>query len=59
MPKDKLKEGPAPAITPDMLSEIKKEDMQQAVVERFKGNTTSKKSRGSCGRGLKPCAAND
>jgi len=26
----------APAITPEMLSKLKKEDMQQAVVERFK-----------------------
>jgi hypothetical protein len=29
----------APAMTPDMLLEIKKEDMQQAVVERFRGNS--------------------
>jgi hypothetical protein len=27
---------PAPAIKPEMLKELKKEDMQQAVVERFK-----------------------
>ncbi len=26
----------APAITPDMLTMLKKEDMNQAVVERFK-----------------------
>jgi hypothetical protein len=26
----------APAITPDMLGKLKKEDMKQAVVERFK-----------------------
>jgi hypothetical protein len=26
----------APAIEPEMLSKLKKEDMQQAVVERFK-----------------------
>ena len=32
-----LEENPAaPAIEPEMLSELKKEDMQQAVVERFK-----------------------
>ena len=26
----------APAITPDMLGKLKKEDMKQAIVERFK-----------------------
>jgi hypothetical protein len=31
-----IDEGPAPAIEPEMLTELKKEDMQQAVVERFK-----------------------
>ena len=27
----------APALTPDLISKIKKEDMKQAVVERFSG----------------------
>ncbi|HTV64906.1 MAG TPA: hypothetical protein VMD98_04835 [Bryocella sp.] len=31
-----LEDEAAPAIEPEMLSELKKEDMQQAVVERFK-----------------------
>ncbi len=26
----------APAISPDLLAELKKQDMQQAVVERFR-----------------------
>ena len=35
---------PAPAITPDMLAKIKKEDMKQAVVERFSGEKPSKRT---------------
>ena len=31
-----LDEPAAPAITPEMLGKLKKEDMKQAVVERFK-----------------------
>ncbi len=31
----------APAISPEMLSKLKKEDMKQAVVERFKGSIES------------------
>ncbi len=32
-----IAENPAaPAIEPEMLTELKKEDMQQAVVERFR-----------------------
>ena len=32
-----IDENPAaPAIEPEMLTQLKKEDMQQAVVERFK-----------------------
>jgi len=29
----------APALTPDLVSKIKKEDMKQAVVERFSGRS--------------------
>ncbi len=29
----------APEMTPDMLSKIKKEDMKQAIVERFKATS--------------------
>lgn len=29
----------APALTPDMTSKLKKEDMKQAIVERFGGRT--------------------
>jgi hypothetical protein len=29
----------APALTPDMVSKIKKEDMRQAVFERFSSRT--------------------
>jgi len=32
-------EAAAPALTPDMMSKIKKEDMKQAIVERFSGTT--------------------
>lgn len=38
-----LDDAPAPAITPDMLSNIKKEDMKQAVVERFSGEAAAKR----------------
>jgi len=30
-------EAAAPALTPDLVSKIKKEDMKQAIVERFSG----------------------
>ncbi len=30
-----IDETSAPAITPDLLSEMKKQDMKQAIVERF------------------------
>jgi hypothetical protein len=29
-------DAPAPALTPDMLASIRKEDMKQAIVERFR-----------------------
>ena len=32
-------EDAAPALTPDMVAKIKKEDMKQAVVERFSTRT--------------------
>ncbi len=32
-----VEDEPAPAITPNLVSKIKKVDMKQAVVERFKG----------------------
>ena len=32
-----LDEGPAAPINADTLAEVKKEDMKQAVVERFRG----------------------
>ena len=31
----------APALTPDLVAKIKKEDMKQAVVERFSGEATA------------------
>ena len=34
-------EPAAPAINPEMLSKLKKQDMKQAVVERFKGSIES------------------
>jgi len=37
-----LEDAPAaPALTPDMGSKIKKEDMKQAIVERFSGSSNS------------------
>ena len=36
-------ETAAPEITPEMLGTLKKEDMKQAVVERFKGKSASRK----------------
>ncbi len=33
-----LEDAPAEELTPDMVSKIKKEDMQQAVFERFRGS---------------------
>jgi hypothetical protein len=38
-------EAAAPALTPDMMSKIKKEDMQQAVVERFSAKTQAAEKR--------------
>ena len=32
----------APALTPDLVSKIRKEDMKQAVVERFIGAAAAK-----------------
>ena len=31
-----VEDVPAPAITPDLLSKLKREDMKQAIVERFR-----------------------
>ena len=31
-----IDEGPAAPMTPEMLGKLKKEDMKQAIVERFK-----------------------
>jgi len=31
----------APALTPDLVAKIKKEDMKQAVVERFSGEASA------------------
>jgi hypothetical protein len=31
-----IDETSAPAITPDLLAEMKKQDMKQAIVERFR-----------------------
>jgi len=39
-----LDDAPAPAITPEMISKIKKEDMQQAVAERFSGEAAAKRT---------------
>ena len=34
-----LDEAPAaPALTPDLVAQLKKEDMKQAIVERFRRN---------------------
>jgi hypothetical protein len=33
-----VEDAPAPALTPDLVSEIKKEDMMQSVFERFRGD---------------------
>jgi hypothetical protein len=48
MPKNNVvveDEAAAPALTPDMMSKIKKEDMQQAVVERFSAKTQAAEKR--------------
>ena len=34
-----VEQTPAPAITPDLLGKLRKEDMKQAVVERFKATS--------------------
>jgi hypothetical protein len=36
-----------PAITPEMLSKLKKEDMKQAVVERFRAKPAAASKVGS------------
>ena len=37
-----INEAPAaPALTPDLIAKIRKEDMKQAVVERFSGATAA------------------
>lgn len=41
-----LDDAPAPALTPDMISKVKKEDMQQAVVEKFSGKAAAKRTAG-------------
>ena len=51
-------DAPAPAITPEMLAELKKEDMEQAVVERFRGRTEAQ-PRSARRAPLRPQAAND
>jgi hypothetical protein len=35
----------APAITPDLLAQLKKEDMKQAIVERFRSGRESAVTR--------------
>ena len=32
---------PAPALTPDLVTQLKKEDMKQAIVERFRSSSES------------------
>jgi hypothetical protein len=39
-----IDDAPAPALTPDMVSKIKKEDMKQAVAERFSGEAAAKRT---------------
>ena len=41
-----LLEEPAAAITPEIISKIKKEDMKQAVVEKFSGKAAAKRTQG-------------
>jgi hypothetical protein len=36
----------APAITPDMLGKLKKEDMKQAIAERFKATSEAPRTAG-------------
>ena len=38
-------EAAAPELTPDMMSKIKKDDMKQAIVERFGGRTKPPETR--------------
>lgn len=46
-----IDENPAaPALEPEMLAELKKEDMQQAVVERFQVNTKTPATRTKAGK---------
>jgi len=40
----------APAITPDLVAKLKKQDMQQAVVERFRVSSRTQ----STGRASRP-----
>ena len=43
----------APAITPDSLAQLKKEDMKQAIVERFKVKTEVATARANEGRRMR------
>jgi hypothetical protein len=47
-------ETAAPALTPDMMSKIKKEDMKQAVVERFSTRTVPAEKRTATRTGKRP-----
>ncbi|MGC2112119.1 MAG: hypothetical protein WA655_21555 [Candidatus Korobacteraceae bacterium] len=41
-----IEEAPAaPALTPDLVAQLKKEDMKQAIVERFRGSSESAAAR--------------
>jgi len=42
----------APAISPDLLAELKKEDMQQAVVERFRSEVEAPERRTAARHGV-------
>jgi hypothetical protein len=46
----------APAISPDLLAELKKEDMQQAVVERFRGDVDMPAHRTAARHGVRTSA---
>jgi len=48
-------EGPlaAPAITPDLLSRLRKEDMKQAIVERFSVRAKAKTPRSAVRSGAR------
>lgn len=42
----------APAISPDLLAELKKEDMEQAVVERFRSESETHEYRTAARHGV-------